>query len=608
MGDPVTQGGKRDSVPVHSSATFRVFSKFVPVVTHRLSLTMRAFLLAFLPVCFMLVGSFYAVNATLRSKIKEGLKQSLLQTERARDSVNTEFNRRTIQLLAILSEDAGSGNGNTSGSNRLGFKAGPKDISRIERQLREVGELLEYDLLILNDGAGRPLAGFVGKNIQDAPLDSFSSTLDLFPFINVGGILFEATTVPINLGEGVFGRLTMGKKFNIASLNSAGYSALVYNDKVLLTNLPKAMVAEVEGQLRTRCSGSADFCEVRAERVDYLTLRLERTNLRQNVQLFTFQSIDAAMDEYTRGFIQAFLLIGTAGIFLALVFSVLGSRSVSKPLIQFVAHLMESRKTGRLEPDFPADFPLDEVNLLAEAFNQAARTVQESQSNLEEATLQFVETMAQALDARDPYTAGHSNRVSANSYIIADAMGLPPDEVEIIRIGAQLHDIGKIGVPDAILQKPGALTREEFHLIRLHPQIGKRILEKVGRFHAYLPIVELHHEDYNGGGYPYGQTGKETPLAVRIVHVADVYDALTSNRAYRKAMSDDEVRHTLMENSGKMFDPAVVDVFLEILHKRKILEGILEQASVPRSPAGVNNFEEASSFVAIGRDITVTDK
>jgi response regulator RpfG family c-di-GMP phosphodiesterase len=136
----------------------------------------------------------------------------------------------------------------------------------------------------------------------------------------------------------------------------------------------------------------------------------------------------------------------------------------------------------------------------AAEFRRSAKAIQESKNLLEETVLQLVETMAQALDFRDKYTAGHSDRVSVNSAAIAEAMGLAPKEVEIIRIGGRLHDIGKIGIPDAVLQKPGKLTHDEYTLIKRDPQIGKKILERVERFREYLPIVELHHEDYDGGG------------------------------------------------------------------------------------------------------------
>jgi HD-GYP domain-containing protein (c-di-GMP phosphodiesterase class II) len=233
-----------------------------------------------------------------------------------------------------------------------------------------------------------------------------------------------------------------------------------------------------------------------------------------------------------------------------------------------------------LSSGFSIQSSVTEVNRLGEALNHAAESILESQARLEETTLEFVEAMAQALDARDPYTAGHSIRVSVNSTTVAESMGLPPEQVESIRIAAKLHDIGKIGVPDAVLQKPGKLTDEEYALIRLHPQIGKKILEKANRFHAYLPIVELHHEDFNGGDYPYRLQGEEIPIGVRIVHVADVYDAITSNRSYRRAMSEEKVMKILTEGSGTMFDPAVLEAFLTVLRNHKVVHMDLEPAPV----------------------------
>src|SRR5690606_32117929 len=119
---------------------------------------------------------------------------------------------------------------------------------------------------------------------------------------------------------------------------------------------------------------------------------------------------------------------------------------------------------------------------------------------------------------------------------IGEALGMEGHRLEMLRVGALLHDVGKIGVPDSILQKPAELTPEEFDVLKRHPEIGRRIVERVEGFHAYLPIVELHHESYDGNGYPYGLRGEETPLEVRIVRVADAYDAMTSDRPYRRGM------------------------------------------------------------------------
>src|SRR3984957_11082807 len=218
----------------------------------------------------------------------------------------------------------------------------------------------------------------------------------------------------------------------------------------------------------------------------------------------------------------------------------------------------ESERTGRFTPNFPMNSSLLEVNRQAAALNAAARSVQHSQDDLDGAYLQFVETMAQALDARDPYTAGHSLRVASYSHMLALEMGLSKAEAESIRIAAQLHDIGKIGIPDVVLQKPGMLTPEEYGLIKLHPQIGRRILEKVGRFEGLLAVVELHHENHDGSGYPFGLSGHKVPIDARIVHVADAFDAMTTSRSYRVALPLRAAIQELERNAGRMFEPTAV--------------------------------------------------
>ena len=178
--------------------------------------------------------------------------------------------------------------------------------------------------------------------------------------------------------------------------------------------------------------------------------------------------------------------------------------------------------------------------------------------------LQFVETMAQALDARDPYTAGHSLRVADYSYSIALGLGLTETDARTIYIGAQLHDIGKIGIPDAVLQKKGRLTQEEFAFIKLHPQIGRRILERVALFDKYLNVVELHHENSDGSGYPYGLRGTQIPLDARVVRVADAYDAMTSDRSYRSRWTPELAQREIFTYAGKHFDQEVATVFLNL--------------------------------------------
>jgi putative nucleotidyltransferase with HDIG domain len=178
--------------------------------------------------------------------------------------------------------------------------------------------------------------------------------------------------------------------------------------------------------------------------------------------------------------------------------------------------------------------------------------------------LQFIEALAEVLDARDPYTAGHSLRVAQYAHAIALQMGISAKQASQIRIAAQLHDIGKIALPDAVLQKPGTLSPEEYGLVKLHPQIGRKMLEKVTKFAKLLDVIELHHENFDGSGYPYRLAGERIPRDVRIVHVADAFDAMTTNRSYRRALSQEQAVDELRTHSGTQFDPEVVEAFLRL--------------------------------------------
>lgn len=160
-------------------------------------------------------------------------------------------------------------------------------------------------------------------------------------------------------------------------------------------------------------------------------------------------------------------------------------------------------------------------------------TYEELQANLEA----MIRAMVKAIEAKDPYTAGHTERVTRYALQLADAIGVSEEDRLILRMGTLLHDIGKLGVPDHILTKPSGLTDEEFEVIKMHPAIGANVIEDIPYFKACVPIVRWHHERLNGHGYPDGLAGDEIPLLVRIATIADMYDAMTSTRAYRKAMS-----------------------------------------------------------------------
>ena len=199
-----------------------------------------------------------------------------------------------------------------------------------------------------------------------------------------------------------------------------------------------------------------------------------------------------------------------------------------------------------------------EVDALTETFNAMMTSITAAQQDTRSAYVGAIRALALALDARDPYTAGHSERVSAISVAIGHQMHLPEAELDILRLGALLHDIGKIGISDDVLRKPGPLTATEFEAIKEHPATGARILRTVPFLAQHLPIVELHHERPDGKGYPHGLRGDEIPLLARIVHVADAFDAITSARAYRPARGASDALQELWRHAGSQFDAEAV--------------------------------------------------
>ena len=190
------------------------------------------------------------------------------------------------------------------------------------------------------------------------------------------------------------------------------------------------------------------------------------------------------------------------------------------------------------------------------------RALERSKDELEDAYLKMARTLVLTLEARDPYTRGHSERVAQLSRTIAYEMNLPSEEVKKIETAARLHDLGKIGIPDGILLKPDSLTPSEWAEIQLHPTKSVDMLRLLGFLNGTLPMIEGHHERYDGRGYPDGLKGEETPRGGRILAVADAYDAMTSARPYRPAMTSEQAIKILKEGAGSQWDPEVVDAFL----------------------------------------------
>jgi HD-GYP domain-containing protein (c-di-GMP phosphodiesterase class II) len=209
---------------------------------------------------------------------------------------------------------------------------------------------------------------------------------------------------------------------------------------------------------------------------------------------------------------------------------------------------------------------------LVEQLQGANRELVEANRQLQENFQQSILGFARAIEQNDPYTRGHSDRVAQYSRIIAAELALDASIVEDIFFAGQLHDIGKIGISSQKLNKAGKLNAPEIRMFRRHPEMGKQILEPIPFMRHLISGVYCHHERYDGQGYPQGLCGEEIPLMGRIIAVADTYDAMTSDRSYRKALPMQVAVEELRANSGTQFDPMVVQSFLAAVAKGQIHE------------------------------------
>jgi response regulator RpfG family c-di-GMP phosphodiesterase len=202
--------------------------------------------------------------------------------------------------------------------------------------------------------------------------------------------------------------------------------------------------------------------------------------------------------------------------------------------------------------------------LLEHRVEQATRELSAAYHELEETYHSTLEALGSALDTRDIGTEAHSRRVHGYALATARAYGVPPAMTRDLAHGVLLHDIGKIGIPDAILLKPGPLTPEEWRIMRTHPEIGRRLIERIPFLRGAVPIVYAHHEKWDGSGYPRGLTGEEIPLGARIFAVVDAFDAMTFDRPYSRAVPFEAAKAEIRRCAGTHFDPAVVEAFLQV--------------------------------------------
>lgn len=547
----------------------------------------RTFLLCFIPFALLFAGTFWMAQQMVQSTVRSGLLAQLRASQRAladaqakADLENSRFLKTEgaspelkAAMQPLLGEtpggDAQGGNGpggNAQGGHVPDKNAQTDDARKaMEDQLRVLGEEMGFDLVFVSAPDGAPLAGMVreaaSRTDQRGQLTALENGLVAQTgngLLVLGDRMFEFRSAPIGGDAAQNGALSVGEFFH---LPDAGKPAvLVRGGEVIDDNLSNVGDAEVQAVMKG-CAGRQE-CEFELDGAHWIGIPIEA--LGSGYTLWSLEDVDE-VTRPLRARLRTFLLVMELGsLLVALVSSMVSSRSIEKPIANVIARLRNAEKTGEL-PEAPLAFSsTTEIRELTESYTRAAVAARGARQKLHRGYAQFVGSLATALDARDRYTAGHSQRVSQYSVATAEAMGLDRDYVERIRMGAQLHDIGKIGIPDSVLQKPGRLTAEEFAKVKEHPVIGRWILEGVEGLAPYLDVVELHHENWDGSGYPHGQAGEATPMDARIVHVSDAYDAMTSNRSYRSSMTHEQAIAELLRCAGTQFDARIVEIFVKL--------------------------------------------
>ena len=528
-------------------------------------LLVKTVAVTFITVALLLVVVFVVVTLNVRDKVRQAVISNLASSQRMFAALETRRQREMRAHAATLAENPTL----KAALDTYGAEAHTSDeasrgqlLETIRRELDKVAQNVESDAIVLADARqitlaaagrladrwppGRPVLLVTGKDRQ---------TFD--GVARMGGIVFRVVAVPLQLDETSIGTLYVASSLDqryteeLAALTSTR-TAIVSDGLLLASTLPLEAARQFETAVRERRPSEGTLM-IGGEA--YAFRRLVEVG---DASFYALGSIDESSRAATRQAMGSLALIAIGAAALALAASIWLARMLSEPVGRLSASLAQMATSHDVEDRLPLTGSSRELDTLTETFNMLMASVGAAEAQTEAAYTGAIRALAIALDARDPYTAGHSERVSVLSVAIGRALALPPNQIEVLRLGALLHDIGKIGVPDEVLRKAGALTAREFDIIKQHPGLGARILRSVPFLAPHIPIVELHHERPDGRGYPHGLRGDDIPLDARIVHVADAYDAITSARAYRHARPSGQALRELWRCTGTEFHAEIV--------------------------------------------------
>src|SRR5579863_3761247 len=397
----------------------------------------RAFLLCFVPFGFLLAGNFWAIQKLVRSTVRDGLRTSLRENHLSIARLRTRSELQNSRFLKVAGENASL----KAGLEILAsYPANVEARQTVEDQLRESCQQMGFDFLMVSDSQGTPLAGVIRENGQLTPFKASPAGVPEQGLMMQGDKVYQVASVPIDQGDENIGELSVGEHFDFSGFNTP--AVLVRNGRVIESSVPGVALPEAEAILKG-CQGHGE-CDVRLGGADYISLPMEASSLGDGYLLRSLQNVDSAIGPVQSVLNRVFLIAAIGMVLTALMCSVFSSRSMVKPITAVISHLRKSEDTGLL-PEFQEQLSsIREIRELTSSFNHAAGAIREARRSLQGAYVEFVGSLASALDARDGYTAGHSRRVSELSCATAAALGATAGELEAIRTGALLHDIGKL--------------------------------------------------------------------------------------------------------------------------------------------------------------------
>jgi putative nucleotidyltransferase with HDIG domain len=441
-------------------------------------------------------------------------------------------------------------------------------LDALQRRIAPAARHLDSDVMAITGWDGRIIAS-AGARAADwssgarvltpAALEAGATEV----LVSIGGVDYWATAAPIALDDLRLGHLVeahvIDDRYAASFAGDTRSDVVIVNgDRLLAATSPAATGRGVVPPLAAGAA-SGTF-EAGGTRYAFLLLRRAGP-----AAAYAVASMTASRDRIIAGSAPTLAAVALGAVLLCAIVSAWLAERVATPIDQVSRAIGEMVEAGAVRPiDAPAP-SIHELDALAESFNRLVRTVADARGETEATCLDAISALAAALDARDPNTAGHAERVSRLAMAMGRELGLGAGDLEILRFGALLHDIGKIGISDVILRKPSQLSHAEYEAIKQHTVLGARILEPVAFLTPHIPIVELHHERPDGTGYPHGLRGDEIPLLARIVHVADAFDAMTTARTYRSARPDGEVLAELRAGAGTAYDGAALEALERVL-------------------------------------------